>query len=129
MKMPYHLPNGEVVMNLTDENKGILNRLIKCCKDADTFVHSFLIYSMNENMAVGDYRVHRIEQRNMSLTEFTNLFLSSQVTAMEELFMKPLRKQENILLTNKIKTGKITPIIIFSKFKEQPRANLLRLLA
>lgn len=126
--MEYILCNGFSVNNLTKENKGILDLLCKCKKEADDFIYGFLMGAVNENIAVGDYRLHRILERNMLLDEFNGGFENDSVQACEELFKHPVNKQMFSLLTNKINDGTITPMVLFNRHKSQPRAKMLRLL-
>lgn len=126
--MTYNLCNGHAVFDLTKENQEILDFLVKYNEEADKFIQ-ILMESVNENIAVSDYRLHRIEQRNMSLEEFENTCSSvGVVLALQELVMHPIKKLEIELLTNKINGGKITVREIFERHKSEKRAKLLRLL-
>jgi uncharacterized protein YeaO (DUF488 family) len=122
------LINGFTVKNLTNENKGILSILIDRLEQADSFIYNFLLDSSNENLAVSDYRVHRLEQYPQQFDEFTEKYSKNQVQALEELFLHPITKQEFLLLTNKIKNGKISLEKLFTEHLKSPRAKMLRLL-
>lgn len=126
--MEYCLENGFSVFNLTQQSKLILKFLICSTDEADFFVFNFLISSSNENMAVENYRLHKIIQRNLSLNEFLSAYNLNCREALEELFLSPIREHEFSLLTNIIKDGKITIVKLFEKHKLEPWAKLLRLL-
>jgi len=123
------LLNGYKVQNLTQENCSILNFLVTCNEQADNFTFNYLLISSNENLAVGNYRVDRIEERMLDKDKFILLYNLNGKTALEELFMCPISEQEFLLLTNKMNNGKITINQLFDKHRQSPRARLLRLIA
>jgi hypothetical protein len=126
--MAYLLCNGFTVLNLTDENKSILDMLIKCVEEADSFIGNFLMCARNENGAVSSYRLHRILERSLSYEEFTFFWSQNRTNCLEQMFLCPVKEFEVELLTNKINDGILTLEKFFHSHKEDPRARLFRLL-
>lgn len=126
--MEYTLFNGQVIYNLTKENKGILDMLCKSNEEADTFTFDYLMDAMHENLAVGEYRIDRIESSNITAIEFESAFSLNVVQACEDLFKHKVTNHMFSLLTNKINCGDLNARKLFERHVAEPTAKLLRLL-
>lgn len=123
------LVNGFSVYNLSSESADTLHYLVAdSIERADEFIFNHLMQSVNENLAVGDYRVHRVFESQLTKEDFLEKYSQNNRVALNELFMYPIAEHEFSLLTNKMKKGKITIEQLYDMQHREPKAKLTRLL-
>lgn len=125
--MSYELPNGQNVYGLTEKNMCLLDFLVTDQHKAYYFTYNYLLSANNENIAVQEYRNKKIQELNLSMVEFDNIYQSDKKLAFEMLFLEPLNNNEVNFIMKKMKEKNLSHKTIYKRFKDNIRSRWVRL--
>ena len=111
-------------LQLKGFNKKLLQFLIKDENDFAEFINTF--WDENKKFfSVNGYRLHKIQMKNLSYSDFENLFNQDKKKALEELFQHPVLDYDVALLEKKIENNKEKLAELYWYHKQYPSSLLL----